>query len=75
VIEAIRAQGITSAAGIAKALNERKIPTARGGNSFRSAVPKPAVNLSGVPWIHAALVKYRVFINSGVLGAVDKLKD
>ena len=31
VIEAIRAQGITSAAGIAKALNERKIPTARGG--------------------------------------------
>jgi hypothetical protein len=31
VIEAIRAQGITSAEGIAKALNERKIPTARGG--------------------------------------------
>jgi hypothetical protein len=31
VIEAIRAQGITSATGIAKALNERGIPTARGG--------------------------------------------
>ena len=31
VIEAIRAQGITSATGIAKALNERRIPTARGG--------------------------------------------
>ena len=31
VIEAIRAQGITSASGIAKALNERGIPTARGG--------------------------------------------
>jgi DNA invertase Pin-like site-specific DNA recombinase len=31
VIEAIRADGITSATGIAKALNERGIPTARGG--------------------------------------------
>jgi len=31
VIEAIRAEGITSATGIAKALNERRIPTARGG--------------------------------------------
>jgi DNA invertase Pin-like site-specific DNA recombinase len=31
VIEAIRAEGITSATGIAKALNERGIPTARGG--------------------------------------------
>ncbi len=31
VIEAIRAEGITSATGIAKALNERSIPTARGG--------------------------------------------
>jgi DNA invertase Pin-like site-specific DNA recombinase len=31
VIEAIRAQGITSATGIAKALNERRIPTARAG--------------------------------------------
>jgi hypothetical protein len=31
VIEAIRAEGITSATGIAKALNERGIPSARGG--------------------------------------------
>jgi DNA invertase Pin-like site-specific DNA recombinase len=31
VIEAIRAQGITGASGIAKALNDRGIPTARGG--------------------------------------------
>ena len=31
VIEAIRAEGITSATGIAKALNERGIPTSRGG--------------------------------------------
>jgi Resolvase, N terminal domain len=31
VIEAIRGEGITSAAGIAKALNERGIPAARGG--------------------------------------------
>jgi hypothetical protein len=31
VVEAIRAKGITSATGIAKALNERGIPTARGG--------------------------------------------
>ena len=31
VIEAIRAEGITSATGIAKALNERGIPTAQGG--------------------------------------------
>ena len=31
VIEAIRAEGITSATGIAKALNERGIPTVRGG--------------------------------------------
>jgi DNA invertase Pin-like site-specific DNA recombinase len=31
VIEAIRAEGITSATGIAKALNERGIPTARSG--------------------------------------------
>ena len=31
VIEAIRAEGITSFGGIAKALNERGIPTARGG--------------------------------------------
>jgi DNA invertase Pin-like site-specific DNA recombinase len=31
VIEAIRAEGITSAAGIAKALNDRGIPTIRGG--------------------------------------------
>lgn len=31
VIETIRAEGITSATGIAKALNERGIPTARGG--------------------------------------------
>jgi Recombinase len=30
-IEALRAEGITSATGIAKALNERGIPTARGG--------------------------------------------
>jgi hypothetical protein len=30
VIEAIRAEGITSATGIAKALNDRGIPTARG---------------------------------------------
>jgi DNA invertase Pin-like site-specific DNA recombinase len=31
VINAIRAEGITSATGIAKALNEREIPTTRGG--------------------------------------------
>ncbi len=31
VIEAIRAEGVTSATGVAKALNERGIPTARGG--------------------------------------------
>jgi DNA invertase Pin-like site-specific DNA recombinase len=31
VVEAIRAEGVTSAAGIAKALNERGIPTTRGG--------------------------------------------
>lgn len=31
LIEAIRAEGITSFGGIAKALNERGIPTARGG--------------------------------------------
>jgi len=31
VIEAIRTEGITSAPGIAKALNERGSPTARGG--------------------------------------------
>jgi DNA invertase Pin-like site-specific DNA recombinase len=31
VIDAIRAEGITSASGIAKALNERGIPTTRGG--------------------------------------------
>jgi hypothetical protein len=31
VIDAIRAEGITSATGIAKALNERGIPTTRGG--------------------------------------------
>jgi hypothetical protein len=31
VVEAIRAEGITGATGIAKALNERGIPTARGG--------------------------------------------
>ncbi len=31
VIDAIRAEGITSATGIAKALNERGIPTSRGG--------------------------------------------
>jgi DNA invertase Pin-like site-specific DNA recombinase len=31
VIGAIRAEGVTSATGIAKALNERGIPTARGG--------------------------------------------
>jgi hypothetical protein len=30
VIDAIRAEGITSATGIAKALNERGIPTTRG---------------------------------------------
>jgi DNA invertase Pin-like site-specific DNA recombinase len=33
VIEAIRAQGITSATGIARALNERGIPTAAGAAS------------------------------------------
>ena len=32
VIEAIRAAGITSATGIAKALNERGVPTTRGGS-------------------------------------------
>jgi len=31
VIDAIRAEGVTSATGIAKALNERSIPTTRGG--------------------------------------------
>jgi hypothetical protein len=31
--------------------------------------------LSGVFWVQAALVKYRAFIDSGVLGAVEKLKD
>jgi DNA invertase Pin-like site-specific DNA recombinase len=31
VVEAIRAEGITSATGIAKAMNERGIPTTRGG--------------------------------------------
>jgi DNA invertase Pin-like site-specific DNA recombinase len=31
VIDAIRAEGTTSATGIAKALNERGIPTTRGG--------------------------------------------
>jgi hypothetical protein len=31
LIEAIRAEGIISATGIAKALNERGIPTSRGG--------------------------------------------
>jgi DNA invertase Pin-like site-specific DNA recombinase len=31
VVEAIRAEGITSATGIAKALNQRGIPTTRGG--------------------------------------------
>ena len=31
IVEAIRAEGITSATGIAKAMNERGIPTARGG--------------------------------------------
>ena len=31
VIDGIRAEGITSATGIAKALNERGIPTTRGG--------------------------------------------
>jgi hypothetical protein len=31
VVEAIRAEGIISATGIAKALNERGIPTTRGG--------------------------------------------
>ena len=31
VIDAIRAEGITSATGIAKALNERELPTTRGG--------------------------------------------
>ena len=31
VIEAIRAEGVTSATGIAKALNDRGIPTTRGG--------------------------------------------
>ena len=31
VINTIRAEGVTSATGIAKALNERGIPTTRGG--------------------------------------------
>ena len=31
IVEAIRAEGITSTTGIAKAMNERGIPTARGG--------------------------------------------
>jgi hypothetical protein len=31
IIEVIRTEGITSATGIAKALNERGIPTTRGG--------------------------------------------
>jgi Recombinase len=31
VIDTIRAEGVTSATGIAKALNERGIPTTRGG--------------------------------------------
>jgi hypothetical protein len=31
VIEAIRADGVTSATGIAKVLNDRGIPTTRGG--------------------------------------------
>jgi DNA invertase Pin-like site-specific DNA recombinase len=31
IVEAIRSEGITSATGIAKALNERGIPTTRGG--------------------------------------------
>ncbi|SEH52262.1 recombinase family protein [Magnetospirillum fulvum] len=31
IIDAIRAEGITSASGIARALNERGIPTSRGG--------------------------------------------
>ena len=31
VVKAIRAEGIISATGIAKALNERGIPTTRGG--------------------------------------------
>jgi hypothetical protein len=31
VVEAIQAEGITTATGIAKALNERGIPTTRGG--------------------------------------------
>lgn len=31
IIDAIRAEGVTSASGIARALNERGIPTSRGG--------------------------------------------
>jgi DNA invertase Pin-like site-specific DNA recombinase len=36
VIQAIRADGITSMTGIAKALNERGIPTARGGGRWQA---------------------------------------
>src|SRR5260370_39982904 len=42
VIDAIRAEGITSATGIAKALNERGIPTSPGGKRQAGQVQRLA---------------------------------
>ena len=49
VIEAIRAEGITSFGGIAKALNERGIPTARGGR-WKTVQVQRAIQAAHSPW-------------------------
>ena len=48
VIDAIRAEGITSATGIAKALNERGIPTPRGGRWQAVQVQRMLRSATGV---------------------------
>ena len=48
VIDAIRAEGITSATGIAKALNERGIPTTRGGSWQAVQVQRMLRSASGL---------------------------
>jgi hypothetical protein len=51
IIEAIRTAGVTSDTGIAKALNDRGIPTARGGKwqavqvqRLKRARQRPSIN-------------------------------